>query len=266
MKNSVQLTTAQFAKLHEINKRTLHYYDSIGLFSPIQKGENRYRYYDSMQSMTLEYILMLKELNMSIAEIKAYVSNPNPKDFLNIIEQKTIEIDNQIEHLNHIRYLLQEKKKQIMFCETLPKEIQIISCEEENYLTIPFHFQDGEFENIFSYIKGAWGLKQCRAGVGSYIAVDKVLAGNLDEYDGLFTPALNNSGEMGLIKRPKGIYLCAYFQGIWENLPEMYKNIIDYANVHDLLLTGYAFERGMNDFVISDDNEYITQILIQIKQ
>ena len=28
-----RLTTAQFAKLHEVNKRTLHYYDEIGHFS-----------------------------------------------------------------------------------------------------------------------------------------------------------------------------------------------------------------------------------------
>ena len=30
--NLFQLTTAQFAKLHNVNKRTLHYYDKIGLF------------------------------------------------------------------------------------------------------------------------------------------------------------------------------------------------------------------------------------------
>lgn len=44
MKKSFKsLTTAQFAKLHGVNKRTLHYYDDIGLFSPRAKGENGYR-------------------------------------------------------------------------------------------------------------------------------------------------------------------------------------------------------------------------------
>ena len=38
MKKSFKsLTTAQFAKLHGVNKRTLHYYDDIGLFSPREK-------------------------------------------------------------------------------------------------------------------------------------------------------------------------------------------------------------------------------------
>ena len=65
--NTVKMTTAQFAELHGVNRRTLHYYDDIGLFSPCQKGENGYRYYDASQSIVFEYIRMLKELNMSIA-------------------------------------------------------------------------------------------------------------------------------------------------------------------------------------------------------
>lgn len=36
-KNLVHLTTAQFAKMHNVNKRTLHYYDNIGLFLHVQK-------------------------------------------------------------------------------------------------------------------------------------------------------------------------------------------------------------------------------------
>ena len=31
--NTVKMTTAQFAELHGVNRRTLHYYDDIGLFS-----------------------------------------------------------------------------------------------------------------------------------------------------------------------------------------------------------------------------------------
>ena len=72
-RETIRLTTAQFAKLHNVNKRTLHYYDYIGLFSPCHKGENGYRYYDYSQSIDFEYIRMLKEINLSIEEIKDFV-------------------------------------------------------------------------------------------------------------------------------------------------------------------------------------------------
>lgn len=80
-RDTIKMTTAQFAKMHQVNKRTLHYYDAIGLFSPISKGGNNYRYYDYSQGIELEYIRMLKELNMSLKEIKEYLNHPNEASF-----------------------------------------------------------------------------------------------------------------------------------------------------------------------------------------
>ena len=37
--NTVKMTTAQFAELHGVNRRTLHYYDDIGLFPPAKRGK-----------------------------------------------------------------------------------------------------------------------------------------------------------------------------------------------------------------------------------
>ena len=89
MKNQeINLTTAQFAAIHEVNPRTLHYYDSVGLFSPERKGENQYRYYTSRQSIDFEYIRMLKELNMSIREIRSYVQEPGPDKFMELANGK----------------------------------------------------------------------------------------------------------------------------------------------------------------------------------
>ena len=85
---TIRLTTAQFAKLHNVNKRTLHYYDDIGLFSPCHKGENGYRYYDYSQSIDFEYIRMLKEINLSIEEIKAFIHSFDEQKFLEIVSSK----------------------------------------------------------------------------------------------------------------------------------------------------------------------------------
>ena len=96
---SLYFTAGQFARLHQLNKRTLHYYDDIGLFSPAYKGENGYRYYTYQQSAQLENILAMRQLNMSIEEIAAYLKHPNPQDFLKISQNKIEEIDQQIQQL-----------------------------------------------------------------------------------------------------------------------------------------------------------------------
>ena len=107
---NTRMTTAQFAGLHGVNKRTLHYYDSIGLFSPEEKGENQYRYYGAAQSLDFEYIRMLKELNMSIEEILEYRKSPGSRQFLALAEQKLEEIDREIQKLKQTRRVLEEKK------------------------------------------------------------------------------------------------------------------------------------------------------------
>lgn len=134
MKKSTKLlTTAEFSKLHDVNKRTLHYYDSIGLFSPAKKGENQYRYYETSQSMEFEYIRMLKELNMSMEEIKEYIEHPNPKDFLQLADAKISEIDRQMETLIKTRHILSEMKSQTESCEQLKGgEIFLKECGRSN--------------------------------------------------------------------------------------------------------------------------------------
>lgn len=46
----------------------------------------------------------------------------------------------------------------------------------------------------------------------------------------------------------------------------MYGKMLEYAKENHLQLTGYAYEKGLNDFAICNENEYITQILIKIKE
>ena len=45
-------TIGQFAEMHEINKKTLMWYDEVGIFKPAVIKENGYRYYTFYQSST----------------------------------------------------------------------------------------------------------------------------------------------------------------------------------------------------------------------
>ena len=73
------LTIGQFAALHGINKKTLMWYDEIGLFRPaVIHPENGYRYYSYHQSSILETILLLREQNVSIDEIQSFMDTGQP--------------------------------------------------------------------------------------------------------------------------------------------------------------------------------------------
>ena len=42
----------------------------------------------------------------------------------------------------------------------------------------------------------------------------------------------------------------------------MYDEILRYADIHRLELTGFAFEQGLNEFAIQSESEYVTMIEI----
>ena len=264
-KNSVLLTTAQFAKMHKVNKRTLHYYDDIGLFSPCTKGENGYRYYEISQSIDFEYIRMLKDLHMSIEEIKLYLRKPSPDKFIKIAETKEKEIEIQIRKLKHIKKILQTKKKQVNFCNSLQEqEIKVVDCKEEKISIIPYSFVEDNVSSLFDYIKNIWSLEQIQMGVGGMISLEKVMNKDFELYDGVYTPALNCLSYEKVYIKPEGTYLCGYQKGTWDKIPAMYEKMIAFAKNYDLKLVGYAYELGLNEFVISSQEDYITQIMIKI--
>ena len=74
------LTTGDFARLCGTTKHTLFHYDQLGIFSPAVKGENGYRYYTFPQMEVFYVISTLKELDMPLADIKAYLDRRSPED------------------------------------------------------------------------------------------------------------------------------------------------------------------------------------------
>lgn len=264
----IKLTVSQFAKLHNVNKRTLHYYDEIGIFSPDYKGDNGYRYYDYMQGVDFEYIKMLKELNMGLDEIKKYIDNPNEDDFKEIAEVKIKEIDQEIKLLNRRKEVLDDKLQKLNKCDEVRKKnnIKVVECEEEKFFYTPFKFEDDDLKQLISHIKDVWTVDEYCKGIGSFVSVEKIQRGEFEEYDGLFIEMLDDIDSKNTIIKPKGKYICAYHMGDWDTLPDFYDEIVKYAEENNLTLVGYSFEIGMNDFAISDMGDYITQIMIRVEE
>lgn len=258
-------TAGQFAKLHNINKRTLHYYDDIGLFSPIYKGENGYRYYTYQQSPSLEMLLTLREIGMSIEEINSYLKNRSPEAFKEIVQDKTTEIDKKIKRLGEIKKFFKEKESQLELCEgqNLDK-IDIVELPQEYLLlseSITGELDDKDFAVLIEHMQS---LDEHRIfkSYGSMMSVEKILSSNYEDYDCFYTRLKKPSGKEKFFKKPKGKYIRAFCKGDFEQLPDIYKRIRMYAEENGLTLKGYSYEEGVNEIAISSIDEYITQITI----
>ena len=71
------MTVNEVSKLTGVSVRTLHYYDEIGLLTPSATTEAGYRIYDRQKLERLQQILLFRELEFSLREIKEILDSPD---------------------------------------------------------------------------------------------------------------------------------------------------------------------------------------------
>lgn len=70
-------TVHQVSELSGVSIRALHHYDAIGLLKPTLITEKGYRLYDGYAIERLQTILLFKELQFPLKEIKGIIDSPN---------------------------------------------------------------------------------------------------------------------------------------------------------------------------------------------
>lgn len=263
------LTIGQFAAMHGINKKTLMWYDEIGLFRPASVNpENGYRYYDYHQSPVLETILLLRDLDVSIHEIQDFMKDRSAGNLKQLLEEKMADLDKQIAHLQAVRTTLSAHRQNMDTLLTMNlSEISVVEREERCLVTVEID-RDTSFEREVELITAETEKYQLgrlhKASYGSMISVSSLLSGRYDDYSRLFIEIPFLSYRAGLHMAPGGKYLRAFCKGEWDRLPKRYQEIFDYAREHGLTPYGYSYEMGINENVIERIEDYIVQIEIPI--
>lgn len=70
-------TVNEVSKITGVSVRTLHHYDAIGLLKPTKVTAAGYRMYDDTALSRLQSILLFRELQFSLKEIKGILDSPN---------------------------------------------------------------------------------------------------------------------------------------------------------------------------------------------
>ena len=94
-------TVKQVSILTGVSVRTLHHYDEIGLLKPAKVTEAGYRLYDDAALQRLHAILLLRELQFPLKEIKDILDSPG-FDPMKALEQQIELLELQKQHLTDL--------------------------------------------------------------------------------------------------------------------------------------------------------------------
>lgn len=131
-------TVHEVSELVGVSIRTLQYYDKIGLFAPSEYTEAGYRLYDDTDLERLQQILLFRELEFPLKDIKKIINNP---DF-----DKSKALEQQIE-------LLMLKKEHIENLIILAREIKLKGVRAMDFKA----FDTKKIDEYAAQAKAYWG-------------------------------------------------------------------------------------------------------------
>ena len=132
------MTVNEVSRLAGVSIRTLQYYDKIGLLHPCRHSDAGYRLYDEAALETLQQILLFRELEFPLSEIKEIIRRP---DF-----DRSRALEQQIE-------LLTLKKERLEGLIALAREIKEIGENKMDFKA----FDKSKIDDYRARAKAQWG-------------------------------------------------------------------------------------------------------------
>ncbi|AIQ14020.1 MerR family transcriptional regulator [Paenibacillus durus] len=129
----------ELAKLTGLTIRTLRYYDQIGLFSPSYHSHSGHRLYTESDIARLQQILSLKELGLSLDEIKAVLADDRINLFeiislqIGRIKQTMLAQQKLLQELEHVSNLMQRNES--LTIDDFTKLLAMMRLSHEKYFT-----------------------------------------------------------------------------------------------------------------------------------
>lgn len=269
-KKSKLLTIGQFASLHGINKKTLMWYDEIGLFHPaVIHPKNGYRYYSYYQSSILETILMLRDLDVSIDEIRTFMEDRSAASLEQLLCEKMEDLDREIAHLKAVRKTMAYHCHNMRTLLTMDlSQISIVEKKERSLVTVDIE-RDTPFDRQVEMIIDETKKYQLRrlhdASYGTMIAVESLYHGDFEDYSKLYIEIPFPVKREGLHIQPSGKYVRAFYRESGGNAVSCYQRIFGYVKEHSLTLSGFSYEIIINENVIDRTEDAIVQIEIPVR-
>lgn len=268
-------TAGEMAALFAISKQTLLYYDKVNLLSPDYISDNGYRHYSIQQYLDLEIIVNMRALNISISDIKNYLTNRSKENFTSIIHKKDAECENIIKENERIRKSLasidQCLNSQPHFILNQP----MLSWQNEKLLRLTELTELDDSKNrIIMFAKHSQktfhnkGTLEKR--VGWIVPNANFFNGNNSTTaTAFFSYAPNVPGHKPTKKfiLPAGLYLEIYFEGtFYGSSDELSKKITRFLKLNELQAVSDVFILPIENhwFSISTD-KYINKIFLQVQ-
>lgn len=267
MNTKEYLSISEFARLSGIVRKTLIYYDEIGLFSPELVKENQYRYYTYRQLDTANLIWSLKEIGMSLAEIKKFTHERSPERMVSLFSHQKNKLEAEIFKLEQIKIIMQTHIEIIRQCKEIDTErIYLLECEAEAIFPGPaINYSDcktvSDAAMEFYKYCDASGI-MCGYPMGAQISRENMQTENWKLPNRFYFKMPSATAS-----KPTGLYAIGYAYGDYGQSDGLYRRISDFIRDNNLLICGNAYEEYLiNEISTQNPDDYLFRVAVQVSE
>ncbi len=102
-------SVSEMARINNLTRTTLIYYDKIGLFRPTVTDEKGYRYYCASQIPLLKEICFLRDIGISIEDIKGHNEHHSSSYTNNLFTQQLKQVNSELEELQRRKSIIERR-------------------------------------------------------------------------------------------------------------------------------------------------------------
>ncbi len=258
-----------FSNMSKTTIKALRYYEKEGLLKPVYVDLNTgYRYYETSQLVEISKIISLRQIGLSIKDIKNIIDG---YDMENILNKRKKEIEDNLTifntQLSKINYLLEENNmKNEIFIKEIPSYI--------------IYYRDGiisDFSKISEFVlqSGTECVKanpnlKCVTPNYCYISY---LDGEYKEKDIKIRYAEavekfgNETNQVKFMKADAITAVCIYHKGAYENLRDSYNTILKYIEDNNYEIIDNVRECYIDGCWNKDNvDDYLTEIQFPVNK
>ena len=269
MKN--MFSAGELAKLQNISKQTLLFYDKKGIFKPAYTDpENGYRYYSAEQIDYLDAILIMKKLGFSLNDIKEHMKTHTTADSLRFMKAQLSVIQGKIKELRLVENRLKHRCQQVEDAMNNHQENPVVS--KIQGISLLYY----NVEEPYDMKETSVATKKCFARAmkdnlpiyyqcGVSLPLQKVMAGDYMSASTAFVTIKDSFSDEHIKKLPAGLTVSSYHYGNYYDIGTAYERILSYCRENNLEIISDSYEFCINDYITSrDEDEFITKIMFYI--
>jgi len=256
------MTIKDFSEMSGIEQSTLRYWDSLGLFPAQRNPDTGYRYYSPDQIITVNFVKVLSNLNVSLKEMAELADSRSPEVILGLIERQKSGLDQELRRIQDACATIDVFQSTIQQAMSVPDfgAVYLQSMEDMRISIGPRNQFDKDRLFYPSY------LNYCSCASKNHINLNTPIGGYWESMDQfLEEPSLPTAffsvDPHGGSERPSGKYLVGYAQGFYGQEGDASQRIAAYAGENGIHLGGPVYALYLIDEICEKDpSKYVAQI------